>query len=56
MSNSKDTKAQTPNVTNLPEGATSAYTACVECGRKFTQRNGTTRFRALARHYYNGCS
>lgn len=45
----------TPTVTNLAYGQVSAYTACKECGKRFTQRNTTTRFNALARHYYNGC-
>jgi hypothetical protein len=40
-------------VTTLKEGAVSEYTACRECGKRFTQRNTTTRFRALARHYYS---
>lgn len=45
----------TPKTTVLKEGQVSAYTACRECGKRFTQKNTTTRFNALARHYYNGC-
>ena len=45
----------TPKVTILKEGAVSAYTACRECGKRFTQKNTQARFRALAKHYYNGC-
>ena len=45
----------TTKVTTLKEGAVSAYTACRECGKRFTQKNTNTRFRALAKHYYNGC-
>ena len=45
----------TPKVTVLKEGAVSEYTACRECGKRFTQKNPQARFRALARHYYNGC-
>jgi len=55
----KDSNKPTPNptkVTTLKEGAVSEYTACRECGKRFTQRNTTTRFRALSRHYYNGCA
>ena len=43
----------TPKVTVLKEGAVSTYTACRECGKRFTQKNTTTRFRALAKHYYS---
>ena len=42
-------------VTVLKEGHVSSYTACRECGKRFTQKNPTARFRALAKHYYNGC-
>lgn len=45
----------TPKVTLLKEGVVSEYTACRECGKRFTQKNPTARFRALARCYYNGC-
>ena len=45
----------TTKVTVLKEGTVSAYTACRECGKRFTQKNPTARFRALAKHYYNGC-
>jgi len=45
----------TPTIIDLPYGATSAYTACRDCGQRFTQRNANTRFRALARHY-NDCN
>ena len=45
----------TPKVTVLKEGAVSAYTACRECGKRFTQKNPQARFRAIARCYYNGC-
>ena len=41
--------------TTLKYGAVSEYTACRECGKRFTQKNPTARFRALAKHYYNGC-
>ena len=34
-------------VTTLKEGQVSAYTACRECGKRFTQKN-PARFRALA--------
>ena len=51
----KDSNKPT-KVTTLKEGAVSEYTACRECGKRFTQKNTTTRFRALARHYYNGCA
>ena len=43
----------TPKVTVLKEGAVSEYTACRECGKRFTQKNPTARFRALAKHYYS---
>ena len=46
----------TPTTTTLKDGAVSAYTACRECGKRFTQKNPTARFRALAKHYYNGCN
>ena len=55
----KDSNKPTTNptkVTTLKEGAVSEYTACRECGQRFTQRNTNARFRALARHYYNGCA
>lgn len=51
----KQPNNNSPKVTVLKEGAVSPYTACKECGKQFKQRNTTTRFRALARHYYNGC-
>ena len=51
----KQPSNDTPKVTVLKEGQVSAYTACRECGKRFTQKNTTTRFNALARHYYNGC-
>ena len=44
-----------PKVTVLKEGQVSPYTACKECGKKFYHKNTTTRFRALARHYYGNC-
>lgn len=56
MKHSKITTQDPSKVTTLKEGAVSAYTACSECGKRFTQKNTTTRFRALARHYYNGCA
>jgi len=40
----KDSNKPTTNptkVTTLKEGAVSAYTACRECGKRFTQRNTT---------------
>lgn len=45
----------TPVIVDLPYGATSEYTACRHCGARFTQRDGTRRFRALAKHYVNEC-
>ena len=45
----------TPVIVDLPYGATSEYTACRHCGARFTQRDGTRRFRALAKHYANEC-
>ena len=48
-------KNATTKITNLKEGQSSAYTACRECGKKFTQKNTDVRFRALAKHYYNSC-
>ena len=47
---------RTPVIVDLPYGATSAYTACRDCGQRFTQRNANARFRALARHYTNDCN
>ena len=51
----KAPKAKRPVIVDLPYGATSAYTACRDCGQRFTQRNANARFRALARHYTNDC-
>lgn len=53
MKHSNNPSSVPSKVTTLKEGAVSAFTACRECGKRFTQKNPTTRFNALAKHYYS---